>query len=256
MAVVDVISFNGEFDILEIRLNVLDPYVDEFIIVEAPSNFGGLPKPIYYLEQKERFKKWEHKIKHFVIDENYTSEEIEFARDSKYTNGDIRWMHEFLQKESIKKALTHLQDDDLCYIGDVDEIWEHKPYNGIEKLKLRVYTYYLNFLSTEEFWGPMRCLYKDVKNECLNNIRNDISFRTADYEGCHFTNQGGLEAVRKKVADQYTGIIFNQELIERGVDVRFGVKDYIGRDFTFTVDESGWPEWLKEHRQDYQHLLK
>src|SRR3990167_9589188 len=161
--VIDAFHYNGEQEILEIRLNILDSIVDEFIILEAPTTFSGNPKPIYFGLQKDRFKKWEHKIKHYVNKEEYTEEEYLEAKNSKYTDGDARWIREFLQKEDIKNYLTHLQDDDIVYIGDVDEIWEHREPNGVEKLKLRVYSYYLNFLSTEEFWGCIRAKYKDIK---------------------------------------------------------------------------------------------
>src|SRR3990167_11430504 len=87
MAIIDAFHFNGEFDILEIRLNILDPIVDEFIICEAPTTFAGNPKPLHFERQKERFKKWEHKIKYHVVDENYTPEECEYAKASKYTDG-------------------------------------------------------------------------------------------------------------------------------------------------------------------------
>jgi beta-1,4-mannosyl-glycoprotein beta-1,4-N-acetylglucosaminyltransferase len=253
--IVDIFSYNGEADVLELRLNALGDIVDQFVIVEASSNFGGLPKPYFYLEQRERFAKWDSKIKHFKIDDNYTEEEVEQARASKYTGGDIRWMHEYLQKESIQKAITHLSDEDTVYIGDVDELWEHREPHGIEKLKLHVYTYYLNMLSTEEFWGPIRAQYKDVKGKCLNDIRNDTTYRTPDYQGWHFTNQGGLEAVKQKVRDQYTGVVFNDELVMSTIlDERFGKVDYIGRPFVLTVDESHWPPYLKENKEKYKHL--
>lgn len=251
--VIDVISYNGEADMLELRLNMLGDLVDEFIIVEAPSTFGGLPKALTF--DRERFAKWN--IKYHVVDENYSHEEIEAARNSKYTGGDIRWMHEYMQKESLKKAMTHLQDEDTCYIGDVDELWEHREPNGIEKLKLRVYTYFLNMTSTEEFWGPVRCKYKDVKDACLNDVRNNISYRTPDYQGWHFTNMGGLQAVKKKVEDNYNHVMFNDELINSDrLDRNFGVRDYIGRDFKLEIDETQWPEYLKNNRQNYKHLLK
>jgi hypothetical protein len=41
--VVDVVSYNGEEDLLEIRLNILGDFVDQFIICEAPTNFCGNP---------------------------------------------------------------------------------------------------------------------------------------------------------------------------------------------------------------------
>lgn len=256
MAIIDLTSYNGEADVLELRLNILGDIVDEFIICEAQTTFGGNLKLFHYEEQKERFKKWEHKIKYYKIDEQYTQEELDQAMSSKYTNGEARWVHEYLQKEAIKKAITHLKDDDIVYIGDVDEIWEHRKPKGIEKLRLRVYTYYLNMTSSEEFWGPIRAYYKDVKDKCFNDIRNDITYRTFDCQGWHFTNQGGLTALKQKVVDQYNDVVFNGQLIHQGIEKNFGIRDYIGRSFTLSVDEKDWPPWLKEHRQDYKHMIK
>ncbi len=254
--VIDLISYNGEADVLELRLNMLGDIVDEFIICEAETTFGGNLKLLHYQQQKERFKKWHHKIKYHIIENTFTSKEIEEARVSKYTGGDPRWVNEYLQKEAIKKALTHLKDNDIIYIGDVDEIWEHKEPSGIEKLKLRVYTYYLNMRSSEEFWGPMRAYYKDVKDKCFNDIRNNIDYRTKDFQGWHFTNQGGLLAVKQKAIDQYNDIMFNGEFIYNKIDKNFGVRDYVGRDFKLEINESDWPPWLKENREKFARLLK
>lgn len=252
----DVVSYNGEADLLELRLNLLNDFVDQFIIVEAPTTFCSNMKPLYFQIHQERFKNWKDKIKYHIVDENYTNDEVLKAQASPLTGGSLRWVWEYLQKESLHKAMTHIQDEDTVYIGDVDEMWEPKEANGIEKLKLRVYAYYLNMRSTEEFWGPIRAKYKDIKNECLNDIRNKLEYRTQEYQGWHFTNMGGLEAVRKKVTDQYNTEMFNGELINKHVDIRFGVMDYIGRDFQFTVNETEWPPWLIEHRQDYINMLK
>lgn len=256
MAVIDLFTYNGEADLLELRLQILDPLVDQFIICEAPTTFGGNLKLLHYQNHKERFKQWEHKIKYFLIDDIYTPEEVEQARSSPYTNGEVRWMHEFLQKERIKCALDGLRDEDTVYVGDVDEIWEHREPNGIEKLKLRVYTYYLNMTSTEEFWGPIRAKYKDLKGQCFNNLRNNVEYRTEDYQGWHFTNQGGIVAVKQKAIDQYNDICFNGKLIYEGIDQNFGIRDFVGRDFKLEIDESNWPPWLTVHRSEFEHLLK
>ena len=256
MATIDLFSYNGEADILELRLNILDPYVDEFRICEFQTTFSGNIKLFHYEYQKERFEKWAHKIKYYKIIDQYTEEMIDEARASKYTNGEERWMHEYLQKESIKYAVTDLQDDDVIYIGDVDEIWEPREPNGIEKLKLRVYTYYLNMTSNEEFWGPIRALYKDVKDKVFNEIRNDTTLRTPDYQGWHFTNQGGVTAVKQKVIDQYNTVLFNGQLIHDGIEERFGKTDFVGRSFNLEVDEKNWPEYLKNNRQQFIKMLK
>ena len=138
----------------------------------------------------------------------------------------------------------------------MDEFWEHREPNGIEKLKLRVYTYWLNNRSSEVFWGPIRAYYKDIKDKCLNDVRNDANNRTPDYQGWHFHNTGGLEEVRRKVMANYNNELFNDVYIKEKVDERYGKIDYLGRNFKLEVDETDWPPWLKEHRQDYKNMLK
>ena len=67
MKVYDCFIFNNELDLLELRLNILDPYVDKFIITDGDTTFSGNPKESVYLKNKERFSKWEEKIIHNYI---------------------------------------------------------------------------------------------------------------------------------------------------------------------------------------------
>ena len=53
----DIFSFNNELDMLDIRLNVLSPYVDYFVIVEATETFSGVEKPLYFFNNKHLFNK-------------------------------------------------------------------------------------------------------------------------------------------------------------------------------------------------------
>lgn len=255
MAVIDVITYHNEEDLFDLRYNILSPYVDEFVVVESVSSFGGEPKELNFGKIKDKYSK----VTYYVNNDDYTPEEVEFARESPNTNGYLRWMHEFLQKESIQKAIVHLRDGDEVFIGDVDEIWDPSltyPETGVTKLKLRVYTYYLNLRSSEEFWGTIHAHYRDVKGQCLNHLRTNSDERnTKDYQGWHFTNQGGELAIRRKLYDQYNPAVFGNETWFN-LSERFGKKDYVGRDFTFVEDESDWPLFLKANREKYGHLLK
>ena len=56
--VIDAFPFNDELDMLELRLGTLDAVVDYFVLVESPRTFSGMPKPLYYAENKDRFAKW------------------------------------------------------------------------------------------------------------------------------------------------------------------------------------------------------
>lgn len=264
MAIIDIVTFNGEYDLLEIRLSILDKYVDQFVIVECPTTFSGKAKPLYFdgsthPEIYERFKKWEHKIKYHVIDENYSEGEIKIARESPATQFGVgHWMTEFLQKESIKKALTHLNNYDKCFVGDVDEIWNEQALQldyGV-KLKLKVYTYWLNNRSSEQFCGTLYTTYETIKTNCLNNLRN-YAHKTQEEYGWHFTSMGGYEQVKMKLTDGYTEETYaNQWVMANLSHALESNTDFLGRNFTYGIDESEWPQWLKDHKEDYKHLIK
>lgn len=266
--IIDVISYNGEADLLELRLNVLDGYVDEFIICEAFLTFSGNKKPLYFDQQRERFSKWMHKIKYYVIDEN-DPELWQMARLSPNTKGAEHWKREFVQKESIKKALVHLKDDDIVLIGDCDEIVNISSIRPIihnnlpYKVNLQVYTYWLNNHSSEEFWGTLVSSYKIIKEECLNHLRtNSRKGRKYDPDsgwfyinGWHFTSMAN--DLRRKLEDSYTYDSYAHPQIMEHLDENIKQnKDFLGRKFTFTTDESHWPEYLTINREHYKHLLK
>lgn len=256
MAIIDVICYNNEEEILDIRLNVLKGHVDQFIICEAPTTFSGNFKPLYGAGIKLKYPKLP--IEYFVINEDYTPEEIALAENSPNTIGAKHWKREFLQKESIKKALTHLSDDDIVFIGDCDEVWEpekalkwcHAPF----KYKLRVYTYYLNNRSSEEFWGTLVSPYRDIKNSCLNHLRTN-AWKTIFEAGWHFTSMA--KSLKQKLKDSYTDEDYATDVILQEVDENIeNDRDFLGRNFTYKKDETKWPEYLKNNKEKYKHLLK
>lgn len=261
MAVIDVITFNGEYDLLEIRLNVLDKYVDQFIICEAPITFSGKPKPLYFelekypIDRFGRYDKWRHKIKYYVIDEN-DPELWEMALNSPNTKGAQHWKREFVHKESIKKALTHLQDDDVCFIGDCDEVWNPELYylpKEVIKIELLVYTYYLNNRSSERFWGTIVGKYKDIKNECLNHLRSNNQIKSDWVGGWHFTSM--KDGLKRKLEDSYTSDSYATPQVMASLDENIkNNKDFLGRGFTFIKDESEWPQYLKYNKEKYKYL--
>ena len=61
------IKFN-ELDILKLRLNILDPIVDKFIIEEATTTFSGQKKELCFEKNKDMFKEFLHKITYIVVD--------------------------------------------------------------------------------------------------------------------------------------------------------------------------------------------
>lgn len=254
MAVIDVFTWNGEHELFELHYQTLKDVVDEFVVIEFDRTFSGQ-------EKESLFPFQDHpKVTYRFLRETDYEKYYELANSSPNTQGAAHWVTEFAQKESIKDALTHLKDTDMVFIGDVDEIWEPElallgaPWPV--KLKLRVYTYYLNNRSTEHFWGTLWGEWGDIKGHVLNHLRSGAQ-KTDGYGGWHFTSMGGAEALKKKLTDSYTQESYaTPEVLE---NVAYNVenqRDFLGRDFIYTIDESEWPEFLRENKKKYGHLCK
>ena len=104
----DCFTFFNELDLLEIRLNTLNDYVDYFVLVEATKTFTGKDKPLYYNENKERFKQFENKIIHIIVDT--------------YPDSTNPWVLENHQRNSIANGFANCKDNDIILISDLDEI--------------------------------------------------------------------------------------------------------------------------------------
>lgn len=257
--VVDCITYNGEKDLFDLRYNILKDHVDQFIVVEFDKTFTGKDKPQYFQEIAEKYEK----VKYCWHPEGLYLKYKELAESSPNTKGADHWKLEFMQKESIKDCLTHLQDDDIVFVGDCDEIWDHDLFKRVDgffvprKIKLKVYSYYLNNRSDEEFWGTFACRYSLIKDAKipLNHWRSSLSQRGGYEDGWHFTNMGGEAEIRRKLNDSYTPESYNtpwvQEHLKENIAQR---KDYIGRDFKMKIEESRWPEFLKNNKEKYKHL--
>lgn len=251
--VIDIISFNGEYDLFELRYNTLKDYVDEFRVIEFDKTFSGKPKE-WLFDSLLAEKQYTHLVNYQLSEVDYIKYK-DLAESSPNTQGAEHWKLEFMQKESIKDCLTDLKDNDTVFIGDCDEIWERDSnFEDPKKLKLKVYTYWLNNKSNEQFWGTLVAKYKDIKNICLNHLRVNADKTIQEY-GWHFTSlKDGLE---KKLTDSYTEESYaTKQVMENLQDNINNNRDFLGRDFTYEIDESEWPEYLKNNRQKYLHLLK
>jgi beta-1,4-mannosyl-glycoprotein beta-1,4-N-acetylglucosaminyltransferase len=97
----DCFLFGFDLEMLEIRLYELWNVVDFFVILEAPRSQSGLPKRLYYKENRERFAPFHSKIIHVVA--------------------PVGW------QSSMRKMLYDAVRDyahpwDLVHLSDVDEI--------------------------------------------------------------------------------------------------------------------------------------
>lgn len=282
MKVVDAFIFFNELELLDIRLNVLNDRVDYFVLVESTVSHAGKDKPLHYEENKRLFDKFNHKIVHHVV--NDTPNSFEEARQMflKETNetkknvlmhtlttsntaGEVQWMREFYQHENVRLGMAKigLDDDDLVFNSDLDEIWNPEIQYPVDdwsvvKLKQHVYTGFLNLRSSEEWYGTYYTKYKNIRNASSNHLDTVSKTKHAflDNGGWHFTYQGGEERIRTKL-ENFGHQEYNNEgvksLIQRRLDAGM---DVLGRPFPCVVDEENLPTYLKNNKQKYNHLFK
>ena len=67
MAIYDCIMYFNEDLILDLRFNILDKYVDKFVIVEGTRDHSGKDKKLNF--SRSNFKKFEKKIIYHVVED-------------------------------------------------------------------------------------------------------------------------------------------------------------------------------------------
>ena len=138
----DCFTFFNELDILEMRLNILDPVVDYFILIEGNKFMNGQQKESLYLKNKERYSKFSKKIIHKIVDlpdnfsnlnkteqpktfeQNEINKIYDFISITKHFNRytEPRFGRSFYIKESPRLLWENLKEDDIILSSDCDEI--------------------------------------------------------------------------------------------------------------------------------------
>ena len=170
MAIYDCFQFFDEEHILDLRLNILNKFVDFFVFVESTINHQGKPKKLNF--DPKKFKKFSNKIIYIVVDD--TAESIK----KPHIGGES--LVEQHQRNSIMRGLKNCRDEDLIILSDVDEIPDlnklnlFKAKNKYAVFSQKMFNYKINLLNeTENNWhGSKICLKKDLKSpQWLRNLK-------------------------------------------------------------------------------------
>lgn len=275
----DCIPFFNELDILKLRLQVMAPYVDKFVLEEASVTFSGEPKEMVFDRHRDMFAEFEDKIIYVAVEDSPLDGVTTHERD-------------YYQKNQLVRGLAGCAPDDIVIFGDVDEIPNPKALEEIlahfdparvYHLAQRMFYCFLNMeevsgslLSiTGEFpgveqkrWlGTKVCSYAGIPERGIVYLRevapeDERSVRVAD-GGWHFGYMGGdgeRDAakrigvkVRAAAHQEYNSPRYLKEAVDRlmcGEDIF----DRSGRFVRVPIDES-YPAYLREHREEYDFLI-
>lgn len=225
MKIFDCFMYFDEEVILDLRLNILNDYVDYFIIVESTFNHKGQKRDLKF--DIKKFSKFEKKIIYLIYDEQPSNIQIINKTDSddeiskKYIFN--AYYRENGQRNFIYKGLDKAHDDDLILVSDVDEIPNLENLNFYkikEKLiffQQDMFYYKLNLKLPHLIWtGTKGCKKKILKSpQWLRNIKDkkysfyrvDTFFSDKKYidlkiiknGGWHFTNIKTAEDIKFKL---------------------------------------------------------
>ena len=201
--------FFDEEMLLDLRLNTLDKFVDEFIIVESSYTHSGKEKKLIF--DINKYSKFKKKINYIILKDppegieeiNNNDNENEISR-KEILNALKR---ENLQRNTILNGLKDADNNDWIIVSDLDEIPDLTKvnFNNIKNkiifFKQKVFYYKLNLeLKTLRWIGTKACRKKHLKSpQWLRNIKDkiypkwriDILFSEKKYNDILFIENGG-----------------------------------------------------------------
>ena len=220
MKIFDCFMYFDEEMILDLRLNILNTYVDYFVIVESKYNHKGERRKLLF--NKEKFSNFKDKIIYLIYDEiplkveKINLDDNEETKDTKYIMNAL--YRENGQRNYIINGLSKANDDDIIFISDVDEIPKiddvnfAKLNNKIILFKQDMFYYKFNLCLPNFKWtGSKACKKKNlISPQWLRNIKDrkypffriDTFFSKKKYTNIEIIKDGGWHFSNIKTAKE------------------------------------------------------
>ena len=290
MAIYDCFQFFDEEMLLDLRLNILNKYVDKFIITEATYMHNGKSKKLIF--DIEKFSKFKDKIIYIVVDKpppnllKVEDEDTPKNKESKLIlNG---YKRDNYQRQMAQKALSDIDPEDWIIINDIDEIPNLKniDFDKIKKkliiFKQQMFYYKFNLLYPSIPWfGSRACKRKNFTSpQWLRDIKTKKRPFWKFYKpkepqliydgGWHFTNIKSPEDIEKKLLNythhyefEQSGI--NLEDLKKKIEEKKILYDHTmdqrkykwGSEKKLTaISLNKMPDYLKENYKKYSTWLE
>jgi hypothetical protein len=236
-----------ELDMLQLRLEELAGLPAVTVAVEATVNHQGRPKPLHLLENRDRFAKWDHRLRSVVVTE--------------LPDDPNPWVREHAQRDYALGVLDqHADPDDLVLIADIDEIpgpgvfakvrdFLHDRPESAVTLEQMVCAFAVDWMWQPDPTSVLTTVGHARKVGSLAAIRdNRMAYPRLANAGWHFSWVGGADACREKL-DAFCHLEA-KETVREGIDsgdfIERGLWN-VARLTPVDVDET-WPAMIRERR--------
>ena len=267
MAIFDCFQYFNEDHIADLRFNILNEYVDFFVIVESTVNHQGQTRKLHF--DKNKYKKFHNKIIYIEVDD--TPDNIK----KPHTGGES--LVEQHQRNSIMKGLNKSQDNDLIILSDVDEIPDLNKLKFFDKNKYAVFSqkmfmYKLNLLNLNEnnWHGSKICLKKNLKSpQWLRNLKfkkypfwridKQKNLQIIDNGGWDFAYLQDVKNISKKIKSFAHGEFNKAEIVsEKNIELKINQgEDVLGRGYKIKKIEidSSYPEYIINNKDKLKNWI-
>ena len=262
----DCFSYWDEDLLLDLRLNILDNFVDYFVIVEGNKTWQNNPKKLIF--DINKFEKFKDKIIYIPVED--------------LPDGQNPYLRENHQRNSISRGLKKANKEDLIIISDLDEIPNPETFKLFKKdMKYAVFEqkhfyYKFNLQSKNNpFWmGSRICVFKELKSpQWLRHLKfKKRPFWRIDKKrlnniikngGWHFCNLKTLDRLKYKyenLCETNDPVIFKEKIDKKyltEINIKEKIenrKDLLGRNDEFikvNIDET-YPKYLIRNIDKYK----
>ena len=273
MKIIDCFMYYDEDLVLDIRLNVLDKYVSNFVICEANFNHNGTKRDLKF--DINNFSKFKEKIIYIPLKQQPENLRIVEKHDNKHLKNskilDNAVLRENFQRNYLQSAIKKFDNDDLIIISDLDEIPNLEKFvykANLTFFEQKMFFYKFNLVQKDFIWyGSRACKKKHLLNpQWLRNIRSkkyplwklNIYFSKKKYNSVNFIKDGGWHFTNIKKPEEIDykmkNYLHHLEYEESGLNVE-NIKKIISEKkvlYDHSVDKRGkkWGSSIKLSLED------
>ncbi len=244
--VVDIVLYNDEKFLLDLRREILKDVVDLFIVKQGNTTFSGIPREIFESDQ-----------------ENTKTEVVEFPE-----NLDT-WGRDIYQRAYILDLKKYgVNDSWIVLTSDLDEVPDPKAVMWLKEnfKKEEVYSfeqmmfqYFLNVQNTSEPWaGTRACSFETYQKIDADTLRKQYMTNILQDAGWHWSFLGGKDMVEKKIRS-YAHQEYNNDYIINDINRKMNEnKDIFERAFELKVTtiDSKFPEYIRKNQDKLSKFIK